>query len=418
MAETMDPRESLGAPDVKTRAAAARDLALVGDLSDLERLVQMAVTDASSAVRLYAAGAASDIVSRHRSLDHQGKLTADMKTDILGWVGRTDPGVNPSLLMVLAAIPDERAINRLGRMLRDPRNMVRGGAAMAVRRMAMSSETIDDRLLPAAIPKWFNSGKLPADASLELIRLIGEAGWPLSEQVTKAASAGRPHVAASQEALQRLRARAEPEAWHGLWLSDGLDVLEVADAGSTGAGSSWLAVTGNALVDAKGEKPWQLKDGRLVSGRQKLRMIWGVRAGGDERFVALQSSSRTWWRQDGKALTETIGEIGGSLPRAAAAAARRWLLEGDEAPTVPKRIADAVLQWRAGDAAGATEALREMAAAKRPRKDVHYWLARVLADQGDRADALAELEIFLTKAKAKKDRWRQEARDLRTALAN
>ena len=52
MGETEDPRAALGAKDVRTRAAAARDLARQGSWGDLEALVDVALGDKSTSVRL------------------------------------------------------------------------------------------------------------------------------------------------------------------------------------------------------------------------------------------------------------------------------------------------------------------------------------------------------------------------------
>ena len=67
--ETVDPREGLSAKDVTTRTASARELARIGTWDDVPRLVQMATSEKSSAVRLWTAAAAADIAHRHSPLD-------------------------------------------------------------------------------------------------------------------------------------------------------------------------------------------------------------------------------------------------------------------------------------------------------------------------------------------------------------
>src|SRR3712207_6547865 len=129
MTETPDPREGLKSPDVAVRTAAARELAASGKFADVEVLVELAKTDKSPSVRLSAAAAAADIATRSEPGPAQRKRLVELFRTF-------DPGHNPSLLMVLAAVPDAAGVERLGRLLRDPRQDVRNGAITALRRMS------------------------------------------------------------------------------------------------------------------------------------------------------------------------------------------------------------------------------------------------------------------------------------------
>ena len=66
--ETSDPLIALkDKKSIHTRCAAARDLSRMGDVSAMPALAERSAEDRSPAVRLCAAGAAADILSRHRA---------------------------------------------------------------------------------------------------------------------------------------------------------------------------------------------------------------------------------------------------------------------------------------------------------------------------------------------------------------
>src|SRR5688500_13732973 len=142
MTESTDPREALKSADVAVRAAAARELAANGKFGDVELLVELAKSDKSPSVRLYAAAAAADIATRSEPGPAQRMRLVELFRTF-------DPGHNPSLLMVLAAVPDLAGVERLGRLMRDPRSDVRSGAITALRRM--STRPGSEKLLAGAV---------------------------------------------------------------------------------------------------------------------------------------------------------------------------------------------------------------------------------------------------------------------------
>lgn len=406
-----DPRVALRQGDVAERAAAARELAQAGTWEDLSELVTLAKEDNSPSVRLYTAAAAADIVCRMRS--HGPALTSEQRTLVSDWVKTFDPGHNPSLLMMLSAVADGPTVDRLGRMLKDPRNGVRAGAAAALRRMALSAVSVDDTRIPMAVDKLLAQvRRLPGDAVLELVRLVGEAGWAeLEDALGPASGAGRLHGPAAEEALERLRARREPSTWEGLWLADGGDVLEPVPERTI---ASWLAVVDGVAVDASGELgPIELREGRGALRRRPVRLIFTPRVGESGIFRALQSEGTTWYLAEGKELLDAVETLVHDVPQGVARGMFRWLegLEGVQA-----QRARALALWRAGDLAGAAALLTEQVEQKKPKADLFWFLARVRADQGDRAGAVAALDAFLERA-GKRARFRKEAETLRAELA-
>ena len=65
--ETPDPLAALKSKDISDRAAGCRDLSLTGTVENLEVLAELAASDKSPGVRLNAAAAAADILSRCRN---------------------------------------------------------------------------------------------------------------------------------------------------------------------------------------------------------------------------------------------------------------------------------------------------------------------------------------------------------------
>lgn len=412
MGETDDPRAALGASDVTTRSAAARDLARAGTWDDMAELVRLAREDKSSAVRLYAAAAAADIAARHRGAGGQVALDAEQRKQIEQWIRALDPGHNPGLLMLLSATPGPFTLDRLGRMLRDPRNGVRAGAAMALRRLALSGGPADHAAIRDAAKGWLASGKLPPDALLELVRIAGEAGWTgLDAEIRAAAKAGRPHVAAAEQALARLAERAGPAGWEGFYVTDGLDVLEIAERSRD---EGWIAIVDGTWYEPGGvARPMTFEGGAVAVDGEPSRLVWAPKVGQHEdRFAAVQRGGRTWWRAAGKDLAAGVErwlEGFGADDTVVIGALRRWL-EGSEG--VVAQRARALLAYRAGDLEQADALFADLAAGKKPRPDVYYWHGRVLLGLGRKKDAAAALDQYLDKA-GKKSEYRAEAEALR-----
>jgi hypothetical protein len=309
--------------------------------------------------------------------------------------------------MLLSAAADGAAIERLGRMLRDPRNGARVGAATALRRLALSAEMAGREDLPDAISSWLASGKLPPDASLDLVRLVGEAGFvALSAVVRDQARAGRLHAQAVDEAVARLRQCADEASWEGMWVSDGRDVLEIGEAAGA---STWSVIAGGRCFSGGG----------VSSGltAEPVRRIWAPRPGGPEaRYPAVQRGGFTWWRCDGKGLADAVDERWDTFgpPDLPALAHLRTWLAAEEGPG-PMR-SRALLSWRLGHFDEALGLLEDLALQKKPRGDVFFWLGRVAAELGKRDRAVEALDTFLDKS-GKKAPWRKEAEELRARLS-
>lgn len=405
MSDKVDPRAALLDGDVAQRAAAARVLACEGGWDDLAQLVDVAKSDSSASVRLYAAGAAADIALRAR---RDGALGSDRAAQILEWIRAFDPDVNPGLLMLLAAVATGPALERLGRMLRDPRNGVRVGAAMALRRAALSAAS-DPSAVALVLGGLLTNRKIPADAMEALIALVGEAGFEEHEDAVRTALAG-PLSSVADVALTRLEQRREPSAWEGLWLADGADVFEAAEEGRV---EGWLSIVESKVWD--GAKPLGalVHDGvQARVGKLRLRLLWAPRAGSAETTPAIQCNGRTWWRADARVLGAVPEEQLQELPESIASAALR---EMEAVDGVQAQRARALVAWRAGALELAAELLDALAEGAKPRADLFWYLARVQLDQGRRDAARISLDRFL-ELSGRRARHRKEAEALRAEL--
>ncbi len=400
MGETEDPRAALADKSVAVRAAAARDLSRVGTFADLPPLVEMAIQGKSSALRLYAAAAAADILHRCRGLGDQPSLAPAQRKQVLQWARSYDPGRNPGLLMMLSAVPKEKAARaHLVRILRDPRNGVRAGAAVALRRMAISGAALGETGVRDAVAEGLADDRVPPDATLELIRIVGEVGWQdLRDAVRRAATHGRPHGEAAEEAEARLAARTTPEGWEGLYQTVGLDVFE---AGEPSAPRFRLVADGQVAEGNELPVPFAIEEGqaRIEGQEAPARLIWASRIGQVADTAALQQGGQTWWRLADKDLVAALEAHHARFgPECAPlfAVATRWLgdLEGAAVPRVR-----AILTWRGGDLEGAEAQLEELIdSKKKPRADLYWWLGRVRADRGDDKGAREALTTFLDRA--------------------
>lgn len=400
MAETVDPREALGSNDVAVRTQAARDLAADGSFADLPVLVETAKSDKSPSVRLYAAAAAADVAMKR-------PLRPAERRAILELFRTWDPGHNPSLLMVLAAVPDQDGLERLGRLARDPRSDVRSGAITALRRMNTLPGA--DKLLAESVRRWLDAGKHPGDAVAELVRLAGEAGWSgMEDVIRRAAGKGRAAAIAAEQALEWLLARRDPTSWTGTWVAWSEDGKEVVD---------WVYLEGAHVWGRKGEHgPLTVADGvGTVEGLPPLRRIWVPRGGDEGTAEALKTEAHTYWRQAGKALAAVIEALDGALaevPVAALGMARELApLEG-----VSAMRARAIALWRGGLLREAEKVVESLAAGERKPNPHLQWIAgNVKLGLGDLDSARDALRIAV-KGAPKKAAWKPEAEALLASL--
>lgn len=399
--ETEDPRAALGAKDLPTQAAAARDLSQMGTWEDLDPLLELATGHKRTGMRLIAAAAAADILHRHRTGALE-PLDKEQQRQIVEWVKRTDPGLSPSALMMLSAFPERDVVSRLGRLLRDPRNDVRTGAAVAIRRMAVSDTMVEPErsaVVRQAIPSWLGDRRTPPDAVVALVNLIGNLGWEeLREVIFGLQSTSQVVMDAIALAQQRLDARKELDGWSGLYVSDGRDALELTleerDEGLLLVGGGTVSVDGGEPVEAR------IEDGRLHADALPgpARLAWVPRIGEHEMHQAIQVQGRTWYRIEGKDAVDWLDTEGHRLGPDQRPATRFFEAEFEELEGATGKRARAVAAWLAGDMEAADEQLTALTGTKKPRADLYFWLGELRREQGRGDEARTAWQTFLERA--------------------
>jgi hypothetical protein len=385
-------RADVETADVATRSAAIREIAARGDWTDATTLLRLATSDKSHAVRLYAAAALCRIASR-------SPRDRDRDETLLRWVAEADPERNPSLVSLLAFVDDDRALDRIGRLLRDPRNGVRAGALVALRRVALGP---DERAVGPRVSEWLAQPKLPPDVGYELVRLVGEVGLDAcAPQLARAASFGPKHIDAATEAIRQLDARRSGAGWLGAWRRDGTRLLD--DEGPDDD-VSWLIVGPGAASMNGAPAPWTPGAPPRL-GAAEVRLVYGPPPGQPEARVAvLQIAGDTFWKADGK----TLGKALDDDPEAFAALPDDVPDPFDEESAATPRHR-ALWDWRTGRLDAARDALVELVDKGRAPGATPLWLARVYEDLGERAAARAAASTFLDKAKRGPERDRAAA---------
>lgn len=394
--ETPDPHAALTDSSVAIRSAGLRDLARHGTWEDLARIVEVGWGDKSVPVRLYAAAAAADLIARKRGAWGQEPMNDIQAAQVLSWAFQQDPGTNPSMLMLAGLVDKPESLRRLQRILRDPRSDVRLGAVTALRRMVLSSVG-DVEAVATLVETALADDRLADDTRLELVRLVGEAGLSsLRQRVVRTRSRGEAFAEVADVALDRLSARETAAAWSGMWRTDGLDVFELA----LEPRCDELLVTGEALAFTTGERlPLVRGDDGVRIGDEPARLVWATPLGTHEAALALQVGLRTWWQVPAGDAPDLLGERYAevqAMGEEAAEALKSWVANEEGAGGQRARI---VVAWLAGDHEDALAELDPLLSRKRPRTDLYWWRARVLADLGRAKDAIADLDVFLDKTK-------------------
>lgn len=403
--ETEDPREALRARELPVQAAGARDLALMGEWSDLAPLLELAGTARRTGLRLVTAAAAADIVHRYRTGRATPAPTAAQRAALLDQVKRLDPAGNPNVLMVLAAFPEPGVLERLGRLLRDPRNTVRLGAQIALRRMALSHTAFDLHDVRDALPTWLGDPRIPPDSRAELIRLAGEAGYrdllPVLESFSIESSAESKALSST---LEWLRDRSDPATWHGVWVSDGRDVLE---PGQPEPSPDVLILGEGTASHAFGPaRPMTLEHGQAhIEGEPALgplRRVVAPRLGHAEAHPALQSGDRTWYRaQVPDELVDLMREHAASFNAAQLPATLSLPAALEAADSNASRRALPLAHLLTDQLDAAEEKLSSLVAGKRPRAEDLLWMARVHDVRGRAEQAVALYQDYLSKSSKK-----------------
>ncbi len=389
MAETADPVAALGARELPVRAAAARDLAVMGTPAHLELLVQRAIADASPGVRLGCAAAAADILSRYRSGENAAAVPAEQRDALLRAVSGADPSHNVGLFQVCGALGSKEALQRIVIGLRDPRSDVRAGATVGLMRFAQSAtapEGVEELIVPL-----LRNDRIRPETQAEIARLCGQLGfWSAIDGAMRLAESPARGVAqVAGEAVARLSQRPGRD---GLWIDLGVDAGEVRPEAKP-----------VAMVATVGQRVFRVEIGaghvsvKASARPEHTRQLLLRRPGSREAATeVLQLGGRTLWAQD----ADEQLEFGDLLIRANAFEAIRAIDPILPATASTFRLRGAVA-LRAGSADEALVALEAATEMKRCPLDAWYLYGTALVATGRKDDARGAFERYIARAPKK-----------------
>ena len=398
MAETTDPVRALAAPDIPTRSAGARDLAESGGREHLPVLVRLAVEDPSTGVRLHAAGAAADILSRHRS---PSAIPAAERDALFRPVMFSEPGLNPGLFQVAGEINTRPGMSRILGGMRDPRVDVRVGAGVGLLRRAQQGQHNGDAELERQGASLVGDARIKPETRVDLAALCAALGWTsaLAEAEALLPQLTGRLVEVMEEAIARLR---EPGPVTGLWAEAGRDAGEL----SPERRGAVIAVIGQERGGA---------DGRREPITLPIRRMYLKERGWDSPGAVLQIGAQTFYPAEPEEALEFadagLERFGPGSPAGSPEALAAWAGSLEACwpeGAVGGRIRGRVL-LKQGRAAEALEVLQGAVDAKRAPVDTAWWLAEALAALGRGAEARPFLERFVAKA-ARRSPWLAEAK--------
>lgn len=394
MPETENPVQALSAKELPVRAAAARDLALLGGPEHLALLVDRAIHDISPGVRLSCAAAAADILSRHRLGARAEAVPAAQRAELLRQACACEPGVNPGLFAVLGTLDLPAGWRRILVGLRDPRADVRAGAVVGVHRALASAAHNGDAEAVAEVVAALGDPRVRVETRADLARVAATVGLVDALPAIRALAAVEQKGVAAAAAEAQARLENPPPA-DGFWVDLGLDALSVDPAAAPRA---WAATVGRSLIRATAA------GAEVVPLAGPRRHLWLKRPGATEPDWALQVGAETWWRADADEML-ALGDL--------LLAQARWDLLDRLDPILPHSAAGLRLRGAALLGRGApADALLALSAATEMKKvpvDTWWFLADALHRLGRDGEARPHLERFVAKA-PKRSPYMEEAR--------
>lgn len=386
MAETADPVRALSARDIPTRAAGARDLALVGTLEHVPTLLTMSLEDRSPGVRLHCAGAAADILSRYRSAE---ALPPERRTALYEPIAKADPGFNPALFQVASELATPACVSRILGGMRDPRVDVRQGACVGLLRLCQQGSRNGDAELERSVVALLSDPRIKPDTRVEIARICSWVGYSSALPVVEGfAGLGPKLEELAQEAAERLR---NPGRTDGIWVEAGRDAGELVARNRTGLAA---ALVGSHLVLASSPVAETKVGG--------IRLLFIKERGWDSADRALQVGDRTFHPGD----PDDVAALADAI-----LASNRMDLETAVVwpDTAAGRRARGSFALQHGRVEEALSLLQEAVDLKKVPADTWWWLAEALRLAGREEEGRPHLEKYVAKA-SKRSPWLAEAK--------
>lgn len=401
--ETTDPIAELASKHIANRAAAGRDLSLIGKLAHIQALSHVAVGDPSPGVRLTAAAAAADILSRHRLGKAAAKLDPAKRAEITGWFRGVDPSHNPGVFSVFACTDCPAGLAGIVGGLRDPRGDVRLGAAVGLMRLCTSVVVADDAELEATVVGFFSDARHKPDALAQIARVCAAAGYLSAVTAMTRLDLSGTNGEIVNQAITVMEGWSQPLT--GFWYSDGRDAGETNPTPKLSPGLA--AFDGDGVVLNTGGA-WKTR--RSYPGKGGRRMHFR-RVGAPAAADAFQGDGRTWYGEVGAGLYAAIDGLVGAVDWPAlmngakdTAMDRLAALGADTLPdTGAGHRARAQLFALAADVPNAITALEQAVSLKSVSPDIYLMLADAQWAKRAKKSAKANYARYAKKAKKRDD---------------
>ncbi len=392
--ETTDPVAALTSKDIAERAAGCRDLALMGTVEQLEQLCGLIGTDRSPGVRLSAAVAAGDILSRCRVGDARKTLSDDQRDIYIEMFSKVDPSLNAGVFPVLACLDRPKSFEMIKGGLRDPRRDVRLGAAVGLMRLCISVSVAHDAAFEEAVVALLADTRHQPDTISQIARVCAAAGFAEATEIIRHIHLSGTHAEMVMEALGVLDGGQHP--LRGVWFSDGKDAGETNPESPLGPAVVVFSDLGTYIHRGK---RWEKLTKWEISRRMFIR-----RVGEPEPGPSFQADGRTFYAGLGDIVDALVGvdvEQLGKSTKASTAALESISTMLDDSAASHRALALLAVHAGMGDVALAS--LESAIAGKKTPVDCWLLLGDLLWGSGKKKDAKAHYATYAKKGKKKDD---------------
>lgn len=408
--------DKLSQKDIHARADAGRQLSKVGEPEHILPLLKAAIEDPSPGVRLYAVGAAADILSRYRVGRVARKISAADRQAYFDVFKGVDPGQNAGVFSVMAVLGIPKLGRRLLVGLQDPRLDVRTGAIVGTYRYFISHAASKDKKLKGDLLKLLRTARLRPDVLGAIVRLVGQCGWQEARGDIEALRGRFGQVdEAIEQSLGWLDEQADPASLMGAWASYGRDAGEVS-ADKTPTEYLLLAPLVAARFHEGGVQTmrWSAEEDRITLDETttSMRRMTLDEPVDHEMVQAIQLEGQTWFRsvKGAAELAERFSDAAESVdPQVGKLLAEAFVGALPES-AVGERI-KARVELAVGMNASALERLEGLASKKSVSAEVYYYLGKARQADGNGEGAREAWTRFLAKAR-KTDPLREEVNAL------
>jgi len=388
--ETTDPIAALESKSIAERAAGCRDLSSIGTVENIADLTALAGGDKSPGVRLSAAAAAADILSRCRTGDARNQLDDDQRDVFVAMFSRIDPAANAGVFPMIATLDRPRSLSIIAGGLRDPRGDVRLGAAVGLMRLCSSQAVAGIQSLEDSVVALLSDDRHQPDALAQIARVCAAVGYTSGTELIRQLQLTGVHQDMVIDALGVLD--GGQHSLVGMWWSDGRDAGETNPSPSMAPGLMVFDSTGALAHDGK---RWAVAGNFVPTRRMFIR-----RSGEESARPAFQTPKRTFYSGASPCFRHDDWDVPGRETKAsirAVTAASSVLSESAEDQFILAQIA-----MDGGRVDAARVALEAAIEAKKTPVQTWLCLADLLWSNKKKA-AKAHYETYIKKAKRKDD---------------